>query len=165
VEGIQEEAIQAGKPITPILELILQMKEELKNPFADYKNIIQPFAAPGPAQLFYLLTGESSRTLREGMLMPVVVNGIHPAGKGAYVKLDSGIRGFLSMRNVSDNAPQGQRRDQFPEPADVEREVADNLVWLKSRLVPGLSVNARILKIEKEKVSHTERNERDTRAA
>jgi hypothetical protein len=98
-----------------------------------------------------MLTGETSRTLREGMLMPVTINGIHPAGKGAYVKLDSGVRGFLSFRNVSDSAPQGPRRDQFPDPADIEREVADNLLWLKARLAPGLSVNARVLKVEKDK--------------
>lgn len=133
----------------PRWELFTQMKAELISPFGDYNKIFRPFTAPSPAQLFFLLTGETSRTLREGMLTHVTVNGIHPGGKGAYVKMDSGIRGFLSMRNVSDNAPQGGRRDQDPQ--DAEREAADNVNWLKARLAPGLSVNARVLKVEKEK--------------
>jgi transcription elongation factor SPT6 len=121
---------------------------ELAAPYSDYKKIIHPFSPPSPAQLFYLLSGESSRTLREGMILSVSINGIHPTGKGAYVRLDNGIRGFLSIRNVSDSAPQGSRST---DPSDIEREANDNLIWLKARLAPGLTINARVLKVEKEK--------------
>ena len=112
-------AAMSPKGISSIHELDLEVsfKEQIENahmwvrelaqPFADYKRMLTPFAPPSQAQLFYLLSGESSRTLREGMVLSVVINGIHPAGKGAYVRLDNGIRGFLSLRNVSDSAPQG----------------------------------------------------------
>ena len=134
-------------------ETMQQMVQELVEPFSDVKHVFTRFTSPSAHRLFYLLTGETSRTLREGMVMPVTINGIHPAGKGAYVKLDSGIRGFLAFRNVSDSAPMPPRRDQFADPGDMQREMEDNLTWLKARLSTGLTVTARVLRIEKDKFS------------
>jgi len=148
VEEMQKSHDPATGPYVPHAETVDAIVRELCEPFADYKGILKPFRAPTSTQLFYLLTGESPRTLREGMMVQAVVNGLHPSGKGAYLRLDSGIRGFLSLRNVSDSAPQGSRS---MDPSDQERETNDNVVWLKARLQPGLTLTTRILRLEHDK--------------
>jgi len=146
-----EAAAEMARDTPGAHDILWAILEELRAPLGDHKRLFKPFSSPPPHQLFYLLTGESTRTLREGLLLPVVVSGIHPQGKGAYVRLDNGVRGFLNLRNVSDSAPRPPRRDLMSDPAEIERDIADQLTWLKARLAPGLHLTARVVRIEKER--------------
>ena len=137
-------AATPDKPYVSELETLRFIVRELLSPFEDYAHVLQPFRGPSPNKLFHLLTNESSRSLREGVVLPVVINGIHPQGKGAYVRLDSGLRGFLSLRNISNSAPR-------PAAMDDSQALEEQIKWVHSRLRPGLSVNARVLFVEKDR--------------
>ena len=122
-----------------ILHTLQMIKAELINPF-DTSNILRPFTTPTPAELFTTLTGETSRSLREGQLMTVQVQGF--TARGCYVTLDGGLRGFLRTENVSSSAP------TFDYKSAEERDRA--IKWLKARLAMNQAVEVRVMRIDRQ---------------
>ncbi|KAF9581645.1 Transcription elongation factor spt6, partial [Lunasporangiospora selenospora] len=90
----QLEVIQ-HEPKRMTLETI---KVELQHPFRDPRKLFEK--APMD-QVFTMLTGETDQTLKEGFIIPVLVQRIKD--RTAHCRLDCGIDGVIAIQNVSDS--------------------------------------------------------------
>ena len=127
-----------------ILHTLQQIKAELITPF-DCSTVLRPFTSQSPADLFTSLTGETARTLHDGMLITVTVQGF--TARGVYVTLDGGLRGFLKTENVSSTAP------TFDYKGAEERDRATK--WLKARLAMNQALEVRVMKVEKDRLPYS----------
>lgn len=73
------------------------IKEELLKPFRD---IGEDFQLPTPWDVLTMLTGETSRTLRVGLIISAIV--VRPHKSWVVVRLDSGIEGIINAKYLSD---------------------------------------------------------------
>jgi len=99
------------------------IKEELRAPFRELRP---PYTSLTPEQLFELMTGESDATLRKGVIVPVRV--IRLLDKGANVKLDNGLPGYIPISQVSDS----------------------HVMDLSERLEVGQTIMARVTEVKKD---------------
>lgn len=134
-------------------DILRMMKNELRSPFADPRK---PFAPPEVKDLFTELTGETDKTLQRGTLVSAVVTSINPL-KGVSVQLETGLRGFVPLRDLSDDTPPSvdprmrprsshgfdddEEQDQMGE---AQRELER---WLSTRVVRGQTIQARVMKV------------------
>lgn len=80
--------------------LTLQLiREELINPFAEKRK---PMPSPTPWEVLTMLSGETQRTLRVGLIVAVMVVRF-PKGNIVAVRLDSGIEGVIGSHYLTDN--------------------------------------------------------------
>jgi transcription elongation factor SPT6 len=73
------------------------IREELLKPFAEHRN---PFPVLGPWEVLTMLSGETQRTLRIGLIVSALV--VRPTAQFVSVRLDSGIDGVINMIYLSD---------------------------------------------------------------
>lgn len=73
------------------------IRDELLRPFADMRPM---FRLPEPWQILTMLSGETERTLRVGVIVSAVVQRINK--QFVAVKLDSGIEGIVNAQYVAD---------------------------------------------------------------
>eukprot|EP00158_Paraphelidium_tribonemae_P009953 Partr_v1_DN29013_c0_g1_i1_m58653 putative Transcription elongation factor len=87
---------QKGQPKKITLE---QIKKELNDPYLDARS---PFYPPGADELFTMLTAESEKTLKMGMIVAVVVTRVKD--KFVMTRLDSGLDGIIGIANLGESA-------------------------------------------------------------
>ena len=92
LEGYAEQLERHGHRKRATLEMI---KEELQNNFEELR---QPFRVPAPEQVFAMLTGETPRSFRVGLLVPAVVQRVDP--RYLSVVTQSGVRGTIARSAV-----------------------------------------------------------------
>lgn len=73
------------------------IRDELLRPFADQRSMFQ---LPGPWQILTMLSGETQRTLRVGVIVSAIVQRIN--SNFVSVKLDSGIEGVINEQYIAD---------------------------------------------------------------
>eukprot|EP00127_Corallochytrium_limacisporum_P005033 Clim_evm29s197 gene=Clim_evmTU29s197 len=95
LDAYAQQLISMGKGDKSIT--LRDIKEELIAPFGEKRASYMVLTEP---EVFYLLTGESPKTLYEGCLVRVTVAFVDD--HSAAVKLDNGLRGVISRTNVSD---------------------------------------------------------------
>ncbi|KAJ1809900.1 Transcription elongation factor spt6, partial [Coemansia sp. RSA 2598] len=111
------------------LETLKFIKNELQHPDADPRPTFIP---PTDAQVLHMLTGETvGETIKDDGTCVVAATVVRVQPRFAIARLDSGLEGFISIANVSD-----QRID----------EVSDELA-------PGKAVVALIKRIDLDKMS------------
>ncbi|KAL6060672.1 Transcription elongation factor SPT6 [Balamuthia mandrillaris] len=124
LESFAEEWERRGKGKKGIT--LEDIKRELKEPFKDPRR---PWHEPTADQIFSMLTGETSDTFREGMLITARVTFVTESA--IYCRLENGLRGRIADRDVS---------DQYGiSPLDVVEE--------------GQTIQCRVLRIDKERFS------------
>eukprot|EP00162_Nutomonas_longa_P015441 comp22315_c0_seq2/m.53500 comp22315_c0_seq2/g.53500 ORF comp22315_c0_seq2/g.53500 comp22315_c0_seq2/m.53500 type:complete len:1617 (-) comp22315_c0_seq2:26-4876(-) len=123
LEAHARESASNGRTVNRLLE---QIRSELKNPFHERRL---PYADTDNDTLFTVLTGESPEVLRVGQIVPVEVTKIMPSGVG--VRLDSGLKGWIRIGDLSDS----------------RTEDANDKVSV------GMSLSARIVSVDREKFS------------
>ncbi|RUS16496.1 hypothetical protein BC937DRAFT_91142 [Endogone sp. FLAS-F59071] len=74
-----------------------QIKQELQYPYKDQRR---PFQKPNIMQTFQMISGETPQTLREGLIVPVMIT--KTKGKWANGRLDSGLDAVIGIDHVSD---------------------------------------------------------------
>ena len=77
------------------------IRDELINPFAELR---EAFTTPTPWDVVNMLSGETSQTLRIGLVTPVQV--VRTKNHFASVRLDSGIEGIINSGYLADEMPQ-----------------------------------------------------------
>ena len=75
---------------------LFTISEELQNP---YEELRKSFAALSPSEVFTIFTGETKRSLCEGMIVPCNVRVVKD--DFAIVKLDCGIEGRIESHEIS----------------------------------------------------------------
>ncbi|KAF8447735.1 SH2 domain-containing protein [Boletus edulis BED1] len=75
------------------------IREELLKPFAEQRA---PFPPMQPWDVLTMLSGETSRTLRMGLIISVLIFRIDKFSNAVMVRLDSGIEGIINMEYMSD---------------------------------------------------------------
>jgi transcription elongation factor SPT6 len=98
------------------------IREELLKPFAEQRS---QFPSLGPWDVLTMLSGETPRTLRVGLIVSVLVLRIKP--HFVSVRLDSGIEGVINSAYLADQIPQ--------KPEDV---VA------KGQTIPGVVIDVKL---------------------
>ncbi|KAI0054143.1 transcription elongation factor Spt6 [Auriscalpium vulgare] len=98
------------------------IRGELIKPFADGRR---PLRAPSDWEVLTMLSGETERTLRIGLIVSVYVLWIRPSVVG--VKLDSGIEGVINAHYLADQLPNR----------------LDNVVK-KGQTVPGVIIDVKL---------------------
>jgi transcription elongation factor SPT6 len=83
------------------------IRTELMHPYRDTRV---PFRAPDENEVFTMLTGETDETIYPGGLVGATVVRIHDMRIG--VRLDSGLEGIVSIKNVGDYGPDALREGQ-----------------------------------------------------
>ncbi|KAF8654136.1 hypothetical protein AX16_003667 [Volvariella volvacea WC 439] len=73
------------------------IREELLRPFMEQRK---PFVLPTPWEVLTMLSGETPRTLRVGLIVSCLV--LRPKRHFAVVRLDSGIEGIINARYIAD---------------------------------------------------------------
>ncbi|TFK76387.1 transcription elongation factor SPT6 [Pluteus cervinus] len=73
------------------------IREELLRPFAEQR---EPFKLPGDWDILTMLSGETQRTLRVGLIVSALV--LRPKPHFVTVRLDSGIEGVINAQYISD---------------------------------------------------------------
>jgi len=120
------------------LYTLYMIKAELAAPF-DWHKVLKDWKPLTPERLFTLLTGENDETLREGMPMAVRIGRIRD--DGAFCQLDSAeLTGFVRWDRIAHDYPQ-----------DIAQNPSGRLHWLKTVLQEGSTVQARVLRINKER--------------
>ena len=76
---------------------LYDIKREFFNPFKDYRPLYKPMDRK---DLFYLVTGETEKTLREGCILECQISGT--SKNGAMTRLDNGLMGFIPREKISD---------------------------------------------------------------
>lgn len=116
------------------------IKNELKAPFRDYERRFPSWQPLAGDRLFECLSGESQASLRLQQLVTVTVTSAR--ANGANVKLESGLRGFIRLEDLSDNAP---------DPRDLgSREEVEG--WVLQRVQPGMTITARVKSVNTERL-------------
>jgi transcription elongation factor SPT6 len=77
--------------------ILFDIRTELLKPFGENRK---PFKLPGPWDILTMLTGESPKNLRVGLIVSVNVLRIKPTF--VAVRLDSGIEGLINSQYLSD---------------------------------------------------------------
>ena len=75
------------------------IREELLKPFAEQRA---PFPSLQPWEVLTMLSGETPRTLRMGLIVSVLIVRIETATDNITVRLDSGIEGQITSEYLSD---------------------------------------------------------------
>lgn len=75
------------------------IREELLKPFAEQRA---PFPPMQPWDVLTMLSGETPRTLRMGLIISVLVLRMDKLSNSVAIRLDSGIEGIINMDYLSD---------------------------------------------------------------
>ncbi|KAJ5074909.1 transcription elongation factor spt6 [Anaeramoeba ignava] len=106
------------------METIKLIKNELSNPFADPRFKYQDLT---PKELFYLLSGETEETLKEGCLVEATVFKIINE-KGIYCRLTNGLTGFIHKRNLTiEKKEEDKEKDKDKEDNRRERRRKEDI--------------------------------------
>jgi transcription elongation factor SPT6 len=127
LEAFADELEPNGKPKKR--STLNGIKAEIHDPFSDPRKDL--YKDPSPEELFTMLTGETDRTLRNGMLVNAQILAVQP--KSIRVKLENGLVGFIKIDNISDD--HGSIKD-------IQQELA---------LEAGMPIFCRILEIQKDR--------------
>ncbi|TDL24763.1 transcription elongation factor Spt6 [Rickenella mellea] len=98
------------------------IRRELLSPFAEDRK---PFVLPEPWEVVTMLTGETKRTLRTGLIVSVLVLRIKP--NYIIVRLDSGIEGIINSQYLADDP-----------------NVNNDAVVNKNQTLPGIIIDVKI---------------------
>jgi len=108
------------------------IKDELLHPFRDPRKDFKP---PSSWDVLTMLTGETERTLRVGLIVSAVVVRTHRSW--IVVKLDSGIEGIVNAKYLSDqadvNPEQALKKGQTVQGVIIQVNVDQFQVELSSR--------------------------------
>lgn len=77
------------------------IRDELLRPYAEQRD---PFLLPQDMEIITMLSGETERTLRHGLMVSAVV--YRTARHVAFVRLDSGVEGVISSKTLPDSNAQ-----------------------------------------------------------
>jgi transcription elongation factor SPT6 len=101
------------------------IREELLKPFSEQRR---PFPSLEPWDVLTMLSGETPRTLRIGLIVSVLVVRVHStkADFPVLIRLDSGIEGVIQSDYVTD------------------REIPANQAVKKGQTIPGVVINVRL---------------------
>ena len=87
------------------------IREELQRPFGENRP---EFRRLTDVEVFFMLTGETTQTIAEGLVVPVRIERYFPDKQVALrVRLDSGVRGFIESGRVTDRED-GQTAGYLP---------------------------------------------------
>lgn len=98
------------------------IREELLRPFSEQRS---PFTTPTPWEVLTMLSGETARTLRIGLIVSVLV--VRTAKNFVAVRLDSGIEGVINLQYLTDH--------QVAEPKEVVN---------KNQTIPGVVIDVKL---------------------
>lgn len=76
------------------------IRDELLKPFAEQR---EAYRAPGPWDVLTMLSGETQRTLRVGLIVSVLV--LRVKNHFVAVRLDSGVEGVINAKYLADQLP------------------------------------------------------------
>eukprot|EP01135_Chromosphaera_perkinsii_P004003 Nk52_evm16s266 gene=Nk52_evmTU16s266 len=105
---------------------LYDIKREFFNSFKDYRDEYKPM---GQAELFYLVTGETEKTLHQGCVIECQVSGT--SKNGAMTRLDNGLMGFIPRELISDS----------------------EVKYVEDRVKKGMMVHCRVERIDMNKYS------------
>lgn len=95
------------------------IRDELLKPFAEQRD---SFPAPSPWDVLTMLSGETPRTLRVGLIVSALV--LRPRNHFVAVRLDSGVEGIINAQYL------------------VDEEISDtNTVVSKGQTIPGVVID------------------------
>ncbi|KAF4578811.1 Transcription elongation factor spt6 [Pleurotus pulmonarius] len=89
------------------------IRDELRAPFAEQRP---PFVHPEPWEVLTMLSGETERSLRVGLIVVAMVGRLEK--EKAHVRLDSGIEGVITAQWAADPPPR-HTRDVFKQQTPV----------------------------------------------
>jgi transcription elongation factor SPT6 len=102
---------------------LFDIRTEILKPFGENRK---PFKIPEPWEILTMLTGESQKNLRVGLIVSVSVLRIKPTF--IAVRLDSGIEGLINIQYISDD------------PAATPDSVVQ-----KGQTIPGVVIDVKLL--------------------
>jgi transcription elongation factor SPT6 len=114
------------------------IRAELNRPFGETR---QPLQRPSDWEVVTMLTGESERTLRVGLIVSVLVQRIRQGF--INVRLDSGLEGVINARYLADEQPANldtvvKKGQTLPGVIiDVKLTLADDSVYVELSSRPG----------------------------